>query len=31
MNDVKVAFGGAVLVSLLAIIGYVVFKAFLGC
>jgi len=31
MNDVKVAFGGFVLVLLVAVIGYIVFKAFLRC
>jgi len=31
MNDVKVAFGGFVLVVLVAVIGYIIFKAFLRC
>jgi len=31
MNDVKVAFGGAVLILLVAVIGIIIFKAFLRC
>jgi len=31
MNDVKVAFGGAVLIGLTIVVWYVVFKAFLRC
>jgi len=31
MNGVKVAFGGAVLIGLLIVIGIVIFKAFLRC